>query len=141
MRRDSIWDKIVFKKIQNLIGGRVKMIVSGSAPISGTVKQFVQVVFGCQVRNDTTSFIFSSIDLLSPSFPLPFLLRLPLSPLSPSLSSLPFPLSPPLSLLPSPPLHRSTRDTDRQKALLVSLSRFHSILISVMLGQSCHVAA
>ena len=52
MRRDSIWDKIVFKKIQNLIGGRVKMIVSGSAPISGTVKQFVQVVFGCQVSNE-----------------------------------------------------------------------------------------
>ena len=36
-RRDSFWDWLVFKKIQDGLGGRVRLIISGSAPISKEV--------------------------------------------------------------------------------------------------------
>jgi len=46
---DTIWDKLVFSKIQSLLGGNVKYVVSGSAPISENVLEFARIVFGCQV--------------------------------------------------------------------------------------------
>ena len=36
-RRDSFWDWLVFKKIQDSLGGRVRIIITGSAPISKEV--------------------------------------------------------------------------------------------------------
>ena len=44
--RDSIWDKLVFKKIQNLLGGRVWFMSVGSAPVSAEVLKFWRVCFG-----------------------------------------------------------------------------------------------
>ncbi|XP_072038963.1 long-chain-fatty-acid--CoA ligase 1-like isoform X2 [Amphiura filiformis] len=49
-RTDSIWDKIVFKKIQALLGGRVQWMVIGSAPISAEVLLFWRVVIGCNIQ-------------------------------------------------------------------------------------------
>lgn len=49
-RRDSIWDKIVFKKIQALLGGCVDWMVIGSAPISQEVLMFWRVVIGTNVQ-------------------------------------------------------------------------------------------
>nr|KAG5707716.1 hypothetical protein BaRGS_003291 [Batillaria attramentaria] len=49
MRRNSIWDKIVFSKIQALLGGRVRYISTGSAPLSKEVFDFTRCVFGCLV--------------------------------------------------------------------------------------------
>lgn len=46
----SIWDKIVFKKIQDLMGGRVRMIVSGSAPLGPEVHSFLRVATGALVK-------------------------------------------------------------------------------------------
>lgn len=46
----SIWDKIVFKKIQDLMGGRVRMIVSGSAPLGSEVHQFLRIATGAIVK-------------------------------------------------------------------------------------------
>lgn len=46
----SIWDKIVFKKIQDLMGGRVRMIVSGSAPLGADVQLFLRTVTGAVVK-------------------------------------------------------------------------------------------
>lgn len=37
VRRDSFWDWLVFKKIQDGLGGRVRLILTGSAPISKEV--------------------------------------------------------------------------------------------------------
>ena len=37
IRRDSFWDWLVFKKVQDSLGGRVRLIISGSAPISKEV--------------------------------------------------------------------------------------------------------
>ncbi|KAI8923233.1 hypothetical protein BC831DRAFT_472173 [Entophlyctis helioformis] len=46
----SIWDPLVFAKAQALLGGRVRLIVSASAPITGEVMEFLRVVFACQVQ-------------------------------------------------------------------------------------------
>jgi len=45
-----LWNALVFRKIQALIGGRVKVMVSGSAPLSQDTQRFVQTCFNCPVR-------------------------------------------------------------------------------------------
>ncbi|XP_078267474.1 long-chain-fatty-acid--CoA ligase 6-like isoform X2 [Rhinoraja longicauda] len=49
IRNDSIWDKIFFKKIQESLGGQVRMIVTGAAPASPAVLGFLRAALGCQV--------------------------------------------------------------------------------------------
>ncbi|BFZ03707.1 hypothetical protein BsWGS_06746 [Bradybaena similaris] len=49
IRRDSFWDKLLMRKIQNKVGGRVRMLISGSAPLSPDVMQFLRCAFGCPV--------------------------------------------------------------------------------------------
>ncbi|XP_051875567.1 long-chain-fatty-acid--CoA ligase 1a isoform X2 [Pristis pectinata] len=48
MRRDSIWDILVFRKVQASLGGQVKLMVIGAAPVSETVLTFVRAALGCQ---------------------------------------------------------------------------------------------
>ncbi|KAG9347009.1 hypothetical protein JZ751_005936 [Albula glossodonta] len=48
MRRDSLWDKLIFKKVQSSLGGRVRLIVTGAAPVSPTVLTFLRAALGCQ---------------------------------------------------------------------------------------------
>ena len=43
------WDKLVFSKVAALLGGRVKIMVTGSAPIDGAVLKFLKVCFCCPV--------------------------------------------------------------------------------------------
>jgi len=45
-----LWNALVMKKIQALIGGRVRFCASGSAPLSKDVQIFVQTCFNCPVR-------------------------------------------------------------------------------------------
>ena len=42
----------MFKKVQNMLGGRVRFIISGSAPISVRVLDFLRAAFGCTVSQD-----------------------------------------------------------------------------------------
>ncbi|XP_077205840.1 long-chain-fatty-acid--CoA ligase 5 [Paroedura picta] len=49
LRNTSIWDKLVFKKIQNIMGGKVRIVVTGAAPISPSVLKFLRSAFGCQI--------------------------------------------------------------------------------------------
>ncbi|XP_064595483.1 long-chain-fatty-acid--CoA ligase 5-like [Liolophura sinensis] len=49
VRNDSLWDRLVFGKVQSILGGRLKCIITGSAPISPLVLNFLRCVFGCQV--------------------------------------------------------------------------------------------
>ncbi|NWW78057.1 ACSL5 ligase, partial [Climacteris rufus] len=48
-RNDSIWDKLVFKKLQETMGGRVRFMVTGAAPISASVLTFLRAALGCQI--------------------------------------------------------------------------------------------
>ncbi|DBA03110.1 TPA: hypothetical protein N0F65_003357 [Lagenidium giganteum] len=41
------WDALVFDKLKALLGGHVRLIVTGSAPLANEVKDFYQIVFGC----------------------------------------------------------------------------------------------
>ncbi|NXA72040.1 ACSL5 ligase, partial [Thryothorus ludovicianus] len=49
VRNDSIWDKLVFKKVQETMGGRVRIMVTGAAPISPSVLTFLRAALGCQI--------------------------------------------------------------------------------------------
>lgn len=45
----SVWDKLVFPDIRSKLGGRVRMILTGSAPISPLVMDFLRICFACPV--------------------------------------------------------------------------------------------
>ncbi|CAG2239257.1 ACSL [Mytilus edulis] len=49
IRNDSIYDKLVFKKIQQGLGGKVRLITTGSAPLSATVLEFLRCCVGCPI--------------------------------------------------------------------------------------------
>ncbi|XP_072883824.1 LOW QUALITY PROTEIN: long-chain-fatty-acid--CoA ligase 5 [Hemitrygon akajei] len=49
IRNDSVWDKLIFSKVQANIGGRVRIIVTGAAPISPTVLTFLRAALGCPI--------------------------------------------------------------------------------------------
>lgn len=44
-----LWDRLVFGKVKAMLGGNVKLMITGSAPISGEVLDFLKVAFCCQV--------------------------------------------------------------------------------------------
>jgi len=44
------YNKIVFKKVQALLGGRVRMAATGSAPLAPQVQRFVQTAFNAPTR-------------------------------------------------------------------------------------------
>ena len=48
--KTTIWDKLVFKKIQNGLGGRVRMAITGAAPLSHEVMMFLKCSLGCNVH-------------------------------------------------------------------------------------------
>jgi len=45
-----LYNALIFKKVQALIGGRVKVMISGSAPLSADTQKFVQTCFNCPLR-------------------------------------------------------------------------------------------
>ncbi|XP_041426043.1 long-chain-fatty-acid--CoA ligase 5 isoform X2 [Xenopus laevis] len=49
VRNDSIWDKYIFKKVQDTMGGRVRVMVTAAAPISENVLSFLRAALGCQI--------------------------------------------------------------------------------------------
>ncbi|KAJ1980505.1 medium-chain fatty acid-CoA ligase faa2 [Dimargaris verticillata] len=44
-----LWDRLVFGKLKQSLGGNVKVIVSGSAPLSAEVMDFVRIAFNAQM--------------------------------------------------------------------------------------------
>lgn len=46
----TFWDYLIFNKIRALLGGHVRLIPVGSAPINGKVLDFLRCALGCHVR-------------------------------------------------------------------------------------------
>nr|XP_020457706.1 long-chain-fatty-acid--CoA ligase 1-like isoform X1 [Monopterus albus]XP_020457708.1 long-chain-fatty-acid--CoA ligase 1-like isoform X1 [Monopterus albus] len=49
MRQDSMWDKLIFRRVQASLGGRVKLMITGAAPVSPIILTFLRAALGCQV--------------------------------------------------------------------------------------------
>ncbi|KAJ2945572.1 hypothetical protein O0L34_g394 [Tuta absoluta] len=49
IRSDSIWDKLVFRKVREGMGGRLRIMVVGSAPLAGNVLTFARCALGCLI--------------------------------------------------------------------------------------------
>ncbi|KAM9425795.1 long-chain-fatty-acid--CoA ligase 5 [Pholidichthys leucotaenia] len=49
IRKNSLWDKLIFHKVQESLGGRVRFMVTGAAPISPSVLTFLRAALGCQI--------------------------------------------------------------------------------------------
>ncbi|KAJ3093634.1 Long chain acyl-CoA synthetase 7 peroxisomal, partial [Physocladia obscura] len=45
----SVWDKLVFSNTKAALGGHVRLVVSGSAPITSDVLAFLKIAFCCPV--------------------------------------------------------------------------------------------
>ncbi|KAJ6721565.1 LONG CHAIN ACYL-COA SYNTHETASE 7 PEROXISOMAL-LIKE ISOFORM X1 [Salix viminalis] len=61
-----MWDRLVFNKIKDRLGGRVRLMVSGASPLSPDVLEFLRICFGGRIiegygMTETTSPI-SSMD-------------------------------------------------------------------------------
>ncbi|NXH22027.1 ACSL1 ligase, partial [Bucco capensis] len=48
VRNNSFWDKVIFHKIQASLGGKVRLMVTGAAPVSASVLTFLRTALGCQ---------------------------------------------------------------------------------------------
>lgn len=48
LNKDSFFS-LTFARIHQLIGGRVRLMISGGAPLSGETQLFMQIGFGCSV--------------------------------------------------------------------------------------------
>uniref|UniRef100_A0A8I3PJV9 Arachidonate--CoA ligase n=1 Tax=Canis lupus familiaris TaxID=9615 RepID=A0A8I3PJV9_CANLF len=48
IRNNSLWDKLIFHKIQSSLGGKVRLMITGAAPVSSTVLTFLRAALGCQ---------------------------------------------------------------------------------------------
>ncbi|XP_055934302.1 long-chain-fatty-acid--CoA ligase 1-like isoform X1 [Argiope bruennichi] len=49
IRNNSIWDRVVFKPVREGMGGRMRLLVCGSAPLAGNVLTFIRCALGCVV--------------------------------------------------------------------------------------------
>ncbi|KAJ1792079.1 medium-chain fatty acid-CoA ligase faa2 [Coemansia sp. RSA 2399] len=47
--RHWLWDRIIFKPLREKFGGKLKLIISGSAPISPETLEFLRCCFSCKV--------------------------------------------------------------------------------------------
>lgn len=45
-----VWDRLVFNKVKKVLGGNMRVIITGSAPIGKDIMQFLRVAFCCDIR-------------------------------------------------------------------------------------------
>ncbi|RHY67446.1 hypothetical protein DYB38_004762, partial [Aphanomyces astaci] len=59
----ALWDALVFSKIQAVLGGRVELIVSGSAPLAANVKEFLKIAFSYGLTETSATATLSIPDI------------------------------------------------------------------------------
>jgi long-subunit acyl-CoA synthetase (AMP-forming) len=42
----ALWNFLVFRKVRAILGGRIRFILSGGAPLSGDTQQFINICLG-----------------------------------------------------------------------------------------------
>ncbi|QRV75225.1 AMP binding enzyme [Ceratobasidium sp. AG-Ba] len=47
--KHALWDKLVFSKVQAVLGGQISMLTCGSAPIGRDAMDFLRVAFACEI--------------------------------------------------------------------------------------------
>mmetsp|Transcript_139191 Transcript_139191/g.242249 ORF Transcript_139191/g.242249 Transcript_139191/m.242249 type:complete len:690 (-) Transcript_139191:41-2110(-) len=47
---NKLWNKLVFSQVQGLVGGKLRGMVTGSAPLSPDIQKFIQTCFNAPVR-------------------------------------------------------------------------------------------
>ena len=52
IQTNTIWDWLVFNKVRANLGGRVRLICVGSAPLSPNVLDFLRCALGCVVSDE-----------------------------------------------------------------------------------------
>ncbi|KAL0079325.1 hypothetical protein J3Q64DRAFT_1664188 [Phycomyces blakesleeanus] len=45
----AFWDPLIFNKIKSVLGGRVRTMITGAAPIANDILQFMRIVLGCSL--------------------------------------------------------------------------------------------
>lgn len=53
IKKLTLWDKLIFKNIQENMGGRLRLLVIGSAPLAGNILTFMRCALGCIVSITT----------------------------------------------------------------------------------------
>ena len=69
VRQNSMWDYLVFRRVQQSLGGRVRLVVTGSAPISEKVLTFLRCSLGCLVS--TQYALYNTHHTLNPTHCIP----------------------------------------------------------------------
>ena len=41
-----LWDSLIFKKVQAILGGSLRVLLSGGAPLSRDTQRFINICFG-----------------------------------------------------------------------------------------------
>jgi len=60
-----LYDNLVFKKFKDILGGRVRIMITGSAPISRDTMKFLKIAFSCEIyeaygQTETTGASFAT---------------------------------------------------------------------------------
>ena len=45
----AFWDRLLFRKVAAVLGGKCRIMITGSAPISGDVLTFLRICFCCEI--------------------------------------------------------------------------------------------
>ena len=53
-----IMDKLIFKGVRALLGGKVRMILAGGAPLSPESHDFLRTCMGCPLMQVSNTWIF-----------------------------------------------------------------------------------
>lgn len=64
--KHQLWDTLVFNKIKQILGGRLRYITTGSAPLQPHIMHFLRIVLSCEILEGYGSTETASISTFAP---------------------------------------------------------------------------